>query len=190
MTQEELFAAIDETIRTNGQKQITAESLAALLKDIAANGGGGSGQGALKLYAFPLMSMDTESLSQMEAVIPGISAAVQPYINANAKLYATLKKKMENREEAPLVMGDFSTPINNFYSLMEEDGKEKFFTRICGVPLSLMGIHTNEGGEGLITEIVFFTNGNAALAYNEQPSSSYSDAYVLDENGGVTYVAS
>lgn len=186
MTQEELFAAIDETIKTNGQKLITAESLAALLKAIAANGGsGGSGQGALRLYALPAMSMDQEFIGQIEIYAPGASDLLKPYVNANAELYASLKTAIDNREEAPLVMLDASSPMLAFMGAV---GGSEGAGAIASTPVSLVGSSRTETDGTSTTEFVFLADGNAALAYGMTPGVGFTDGYVLDESGYVTYV--
>ena len=105
MTPEELYEAIDATIAPNGQRGITAESLAALLKDIAANAGG-SGQGALRVYALPKMDFSKEFASEIEALAPGASAVFTKFLNANAATYEQLAELQTSEGDAPLVMLD------------------------------------------------------------------------------------
>lgn len=121
MTPEELYEAIDATIVKNGQRGITAESLAALLRDIVANaGGGGSGQGALRVYTLQQTSgLSTELGDEYESLIPGSKAIVDEYLALNAATYQQVWSTPAS--DFPMIMLDVGSAFDSLMAIVGEE---------------------------------------------------------------------
>lgn len=181
MTQEELYEAIDATIAPNGQRGITAESLAALLKEIAANaGGGGSGQGALKIYTLDY-GVNPEMANEMGAMYPDMVEPFMAYVNHNASVYSQIKTAWENKQESTFISVDLSSLMNLIIPAMGMEGMEY----IAVIPASLVA---SKNGDGVLQVAIIF---DANEARNLAASPSYQIAnggYILGEDGSVTEI--
>ena len=186
MTQEELYEAIDATIAPNGQRGITAESLAALLKDIAANaGGGGSGQGALRVYALPKMDFSEEFTSQIEAIAPGASAAFTKFFNANAATYKQLAELHTSLGDAPLMMLDFGAAMHELMTMMGDSAEGMV---VATMPTSFR-LFTEKAEDGsLALSLVVIPDNSTFLAWANSPNTTY-EGYIFNADGSVIYHA-
>ena len=180
MTQQELFEAIDATIQTNGQKQITAESLAALLKDIASNSGGGSGQGALKIYTLDY-GVSPEMANEMAALYPDMVEPFMAYVNHNASVYSQIKTAWENNQESTFISVDLSSLMNLVMPAMGAEGMEY----IAVIPASLVAQKNID--EVFEVAILFDTNEAKKLASNRGYTIE-NGGYILKEDGSVTEI--
>lgn len=143
MTKQEILEAINATIVTNGQKGITAESLANILTEMtnaAGEGGSGGGDGLLKLYVpdaifaeaflelggFNMANWATikAEYAQLEEFIPGITAildeyelVMSDYIASNAALYQTILSKAQTKDGIA-VLTDMSKAFSLSYQIM------------------------------------------------------------------------
>lgn len=192
MTQEELYEAIDATIAPNGQRGITAESLAALLKDIAANAGG-SGQGALRVYGVYQepsstgMQLNQELIDQMNAMVAGLGDGVTALMQSNANAYQQIKNSTMESKEAPLVMLDCGALQMVLMKAMMEvypeiAGTEEV-TVLSTFPVELFSRYTKtENGE--VFELYLLPVVNVAVA----PSAGQRAKYILMEDGSIGYV--
>lgn len=99
MTKAEIIEAINSTIVANGQKGITAESLANLLIEMASATpeGGSGGSGGLYVYA----SLPAE----MVGVEVTITEAQQAH---NAEVYAKCLECFNNKTPLPVIVADLS----------------------------------------------------------------------------------
>ena len=187
MTQEELYEAIDATIAPNGQRGITAESLAALLNDIAANaGGGGSGQGALRVYALPKTDFSEEFASQIEAMAPGASVVFTKFLNANAATYEQLAELQTSEGDAPLVMLDFGAAMHELTTMMGGDSAEGMVA--ATMPTSF-GLFTEKAEDGsLALSLVVIPDNSTFLAWANSPNTTY-EGYIFNADGSVIYHA-
>ena len=186
MTQEELYEAIDATIAPNGQRGITAESLAALLKDIAAYAGvGGSGQGALRVYALPKMYFSEEFTSQIEAIAPGASAAFTKFLNANAATYEQLVELQTSEGDAPLVMLDFGAAMHELLPMMG-DSAEGMVAATMPTPFALFSEKAEDGS--LALSLVVIPDNSTFLAWANSPNTTY-EGYIFNADGSVIYHA-
>lgn len=114
MTKAEIIEAINSTIVTNGQKGITAESLANLLIEMAsATPEGSGGSGGLYVYA----SLPAE----MIGVETSITAEQQAH---NAEVYAKCLECFNNKTPLPVIVADLS---NSFGAAM---GVECCYTEV------------------------------------------------------------
>lgn len=115
MAKQEIFDAINATIAPNNIKGITADSLRNVLTLMAENAGSGSGEGALRVMVPLDMFGDVEATEMdftpeswetmkldLEGIIPGISAALDPIIEElfrhNAEVYPLLMEKAAKNE--------------------------------------------------------------------------------------------
>lgn len=185
MTQEELYEAIDATIVPNGQRGITAESLAALLKDIASNAGG-SGQGALRMYALPKMDFSEEFASQVEAIAPGASAAFTKFLNANAATYEQLVKLQTSEGDAPLVMLDFGAIMYELMTMMGGESAEGMVAATMPISFGLFSEKAEDGS--LALSLVAILDNSTFLAWANSPNTTY-EGYIFNADGSVIYHA-
>lgn len=186
MTQEELYEAIDATIAPNGQRGITAESLAALLKEIADYAGvGGSGQGALRVYAFPKMDFSKESVSEIEARVPGASAAFTKFLNANAATYTQLAELHTSLGDAPLIMLDLGAAMYELMTIMG-DSAEGMVAATMPTPFALFNEKAEDGS--LALSLVVIPDNSTFLAWANSPNTTY-EGYILNADGSVNYHA-
>lgn len=185
MTQEELYEAIDATIAPNGQRGITAESLAALLKDIAANaGGGGSGQGALRVYALPKMDFSKEFVSEIEALAPGAGVVFTKFLNANAATYEQIAELRISLGDAPLIMLDLGAAM---YELMTMGASaEGIVAATMPTPFALFNEKAEDGS--LALSLVVIPDNSTFLAWSGVPNTPY-EGYILNADGSVNYHA-
>lgn len=186
MTQEELYEAIDATIAPNGQRGITAESLAALLKDIAANAGG-SGQGALRVYTMQEQGLTLELLEQLNSMLPSMSPRVSALLEANAAVYNQIVTGLMAREPAPIVVLDMGMGGNVMLDAMAEmvGGKPDGFedTMMWNNPVSVYARYTLE--EGVETIEVRLIDSSTS-----QSSAPHKLAgWVLSADGSCVYTA-
>lgn len=181
MTQEELYEAIDATIAPNGQRGITAESLAALLKEIAANaGGGGSGQGALKIYTLN-NGLDPEMANQIAALAPDVVEPFMAYVNHNASVYSQIKTAWENNQESTFISVDLSSLMNLLMPAQGMEGMEY----IAVIPASLVA---RKNGDGVLQVAIIF-DANEARSLAASPSYQIANGgYILGEDGSVTEI--
>ena len=103
MTKAEILEAINATIAPNGQKGITAESLANILAEIVnatPEGGSGSGSGALVVYVAPQLTED---------VVPALS---EEQLANNAAVYAKVAELHNNNQQMPLIIADASAALS------------------------------------------------------------------------------
>lgn len=101
MTKAEILEAINATIAPNGQKGITAESLANILAEIVnATPEGGSGSGALVVYVAPQLTED---------VVPALS---EDQLANNAAVYAKVAELHNNNQPMPLIIADASAALS------------------------------------------------------------------------------
>jgi hypothetical protein len=181
MTQEELYEAIDATIAPNGQRGITAESLAALLKEIAANaGGGGSGQGALKIYTLD-SGVDPEMANQIAAMHPDMVEPFMAYVNHNASVYSQIKTAWENNQESTFISVDLSSLMNLMMPAMGMEGMEY----IAVIPASLAASKNDDG----VLQVAIILDANEARSLAGSPAYKIENGgYILGEDGSVTEI--
>lgn len=184
MTQEELYEAIDATIAPNGQRGITAESLAALLKDIAANAGG-SEQGALRVYALPKMDFSKEFASEVEALVPGMSAVFTKFLNANAATYEQLAELQTSEGDAPLIMLDLGAAMYKLATIMEVSA-EGIVAATMPTPFALCNEKAEDGS--LALSLVVIPDNSTFLAWANSPNTTY-EGYIFNADGSVIYHA-
>lgn len=181
MTQEELYEAIDATIAPNGQRGITAESLAALLKEIAANaGGGGSGQGALKIYTLT-DGVDPEMANEIAELSPNMVEPFMAYINHNASVYSQIKTAWKNNQESTFISVDLSSLMNLLIPTTGMEGMEY----IAVIPASLVAQKNID--EVFEVAILFDTYEARKLASNRGYTIE-NGGYILNEDGFVTEI--
>lgn len=186
MTQEELYEAIDATIAPNGQRGITAESLATLLKDIAANAGG-SGQGALRVYTIQEQGLTLELLEQLNSMLPSMSPRVSALLEANAAVYNQIVTGLMAREPAPIVVLDMGMGGNVMLDAMAEmaGGKPDGFedTMMWNNPVSVYARYTLE--EGVETIEVRLIDSSTSQSSAPQKLAGW----VLSADGSCVYTA-
>lgn len=128
MNKEEIIEAINSTIVTNGQKGITAESLANILIEMASATPEGGGNGSLVVY-IPLTA-DTSGVD-----VP-LTSEQQSH---NAEVYAKCLECFNNDVSLPSILLDLSS---GYEVLMGAKVK------VTEVPM--MSIFTAEGIEGVV----------------------------------------
>lgn len=130
MTKAEIIEAINSTIVTNGQKGITAESLANLLIEMAsATPEGGSGNGQMVIY-IPATEKDD-----------GMDIPLTPEQQSNnAKVYAHCLECHNNNTPLPLIMVD----VSSIYSVLM--GTEASSTAVASMSIFTLGEAEAVGG--------------------------------------------
>lgn len=91
MTKEELKEAIASTIVENGQKAITAESLANLLNEIVDAAGSGGGGGAGNSFVISLALNESEDESDTSLFVSASN-------EINSQIHNSIKEKLEKGE--------------------------------------------------------------------------------------------
>ena len=114
MANDNLKAAIDEVIKPNDKKAITAESLANLLKMMVDEG---TGTGALDIKMGTLSLLDLEGGSKMFSTI--LSAEEKAH---NQEVFRTIKEASETESAVPPITIDFGPMIKNLISLIGGEG--------------------------------------------------------------------
>lgn len=136
MTKAEIIEAINSTIVANGQKGITAESLANLLIEMAsATPEGGSGNGQMVIYMPATEEVD------------GIDIPLTPEQQSNnAEVYAYCLECHNNNTPLPLIMIDGSS----VYSVL-------MGTEVSSTTVASMSIFTLGEVEGGITGLAIMS---------------------------------
>ena len=128
MNKEEIIEAINSTIVTNGQKGITAESLANILIEMASATPEGGGNGSLVVY----IPFTTDTLG----VDAPLTSEQQSH---NAEVYAKCLECFNNDVTLPSILFDLSS---GYEVLM---GKKVKYTEV-----PMMFIFTTEETEGVV----------------------------------------
>lgn len=110
MANDNLKAAIDEVIKPNDKKAITAESLANLLKMMVDEG---TGTGALDIKMGTLSLLDLGGDSKMFSTV--LSAEEKAH---NQEVFRTIKEASETESAVPPITIDFGPMIKNLISLI------------------------------------------------------------------------
>ena len=142
MKKEEIIEAINSTIVTNGQKGITAESLANILIEMTSATPEGGGNGSLVVY-IPL------STDMFDVDIP-LTSEQQSH---NAEVYAKCLECFNNDVTLPSILFDLSS---GFEVLME--------TKVKYTAVPTMLIFTTEEIEGVVGLAGSFEMGTAMIA--------------------------
>lgn len=153
MAKNEIIEAINSTIVANGQKGITAESLANLLIEMAsATPEGGSGNGQMVIYMPATEETD------------GMDIPLTPEQQSNnAEVYAYCLECHNNNTPLPLIMLD----VSSVYSVLT--GTEVSSTTVSSMSMFTLG--EVEGVEGVITGLAIMSpDMSAPLCISEDGS--------------------
>lgn len=157
MTKNELIEAINSTIVTNGQKGITAESLANILTEIVNASGEGSGGGGVTFFLGAIDATDTSNVivtltdeqkahnaatfEQVKNASPAITASLDVtefysesmHMSVKAStlafvcIYIPLETAVQMGEEQELFMMSGIEPLNNAGVMILSDGTVKVY---------------------------------------------------------------
>lgn len=151
MSKQEILEAINSTIVTNGQKGITAESLNLILNEmVESSGEGGSGEGAIRVYAIPSFILEMFSLSEITPSIwEELSAVLENDLPGftESQLYLSVKEV-------------FAKNTNVYNTLLEKAGSVSGTSVILDASLAMSGyihfmgdIYGMEFGESILSEV-------------------------------------
>ena len=113
MNKVEIIEAINSTIVTNGQKGITAESLANILIEmVESSGEGGSGDGSLRVYGLCEMPLNSDIIAEIGALDAELGtnmvAELEEAISKNIVTYNAIKTAITEGKDIPQIVMDTS----------------------------------------------------------------------------------
>lgn len=137
MSKQEILEAINNTIVANGQKGITAESLNLILNEmVESSGEGGSGEGAIRVYAAPTYIFDMFQISELtpesweeigiefNSTLPGFTESalylsIKDMFTKNVEVYKTLIEKANSISGTSVIL-DTSAVSASYLEFMGE----------------------------------------------------------------------
>ena len=191
MSKSELIELINSTIKTNGAKGISAQSLNNTLLEMVESSGEGSGSGALTVYGedslLGTMLFNAEFtpekweelLPTVDSTVPGISSgdyakAVEMAFAHNADVYNTIVEKAKSQEGMFLMLDLTPTMLAAVKAFGDTYGKDTSNSIVTATLLAEVGVTI--GAE-------FFAEDSIAI-YPLDPKFSHL-VYKLLPNGGL-----
>lgn len=197
MSKSELIELIDSTIKTNGAKGISAQSLNNTLLEMVESSGEGSGSGALTVYRedslFGTVLFNGEFTPEKweellptvdSTVIPGLSSgdyakAVEMAFAHNADVYNTIVEKAKSQEGMFLMLDLTPTMLAAIKAVGDAYGKDTSNSIVTATLLA--DVNVNMGAEFLAEDSI--------TIYPLNPQFSHL-VYKLLPNGGLIEIGS
>lgn len=191
MSKSELIELINSTIKTNGAKGISAQSLNNTLLEMVESSGEGSGSGALTVYVEDTLlgtmlfngeftpEKWEELLPTVDSIVPGLSSgdyakAVEMAFAHNADVYNTIVEKAKSQEEMFLMLDLTPTMLAAIKAYGDLYGKDTSNSIVTATLLAEVAV--NIGAEFLAEDSI--------TIYPLDPHRSHL-VYTLLPNGGL-----